>query len=458
MQHKPQPATSSMPAARPPGQDGAPLPTPGRDAVLFLSPAAPETGLPCELSGPCGAAPLERLARRLRRDGIGRLRVVQLSEDEGPLYRHRLVRALLDRIGQRAATEGITLTRESAATLEDWLVAQPPDSDWSVERPSTAECAPLPGALPHALELALARAHASKHRAWHGGRATAPRDSDACVRTGARPDRRCGRGGPARPAAPPAIASRMKEYVMFNRIGLTAAAVFALFPFAQSHAGGYHAPVIEAEVAAPAARPVPKSVATGWTGPYAGIAFVDVFGADDRLGIANAAGHRFASPGQLDIRGGGGALQAGFRWQSSVFGRDLVIGPELSYEGSSADADLSWAGGRGRSALNHLWALRLKAGVLSETRTTLFYGSLGAARGTFDYSVQGDGMRFAGRYHDTAWTLGLGLEQRLGAHVSVFGEWELRQFGKSALTDAAGFTTRATPAHQTVRVGLNVSF
>ena len=241
---------------------------------------------------------------------------------------------------------------------------------------------------------------------------------------------------------------------MYHRLRLAGAAFCALLPAAQTLAGGFTAPVTEAPVLAPAAAPA----AADWTGPYLGLALVNVFGADDRLGLSSPAGRQIGAPGQLDIAGPGGAVQLGYRWQSRLLGREVVIGPEISYEDSSADADLSWAGGRGASNLDQLWSLRVKAGMLNARRNTLVYGSLGAARGKFGYTVQGDGMAFDGSFRNTAWTAGLGVEHKLSQRVSVFGEWEFRQFGKAVLRDDAGMATKATPEHHALKLGVNMSF
>lgn len=81
-----------------------------------------------------------------------RLRVILLSDTQGPSFRHRLARGLLDRIGQRTATAGIALGLETAASLEDWLAAQPEETDWIVQRPTAAELTPMPRDLGAAVE------------------------------------------------------------------------------------------------------------------------------------------------------------------------------------------------------------------------------------------------------------------------------------------------------------------
>lgn len=137
--------TRVTPAA---GNGGMTLNQPIPDAVLFLSPAQGGAGLPPELEGTSGASPLERMAGRLQQEGFVRLRVILLNDEQGPQFRHRLVRGLLDRIGRRAATVGIELKIENAVSLEDWLSVQPDEIDWIVQRPCAAELAATPYGLP----------------------------------------------------------------------------------------------------------------------------------------------------------------------------------------------------------------------------------------------------------------------------------------------------------------------
>ncbi|RNI19731.1 autotransporter outer membrane beta-barrel domain-containing protein [Paracoccus pantotrophus] len=80
------------------------------------------------------------------------------------------------------------------------------------------------------------------------------------------------------------------------------------------------------------------------------------------------------------------------------------------------------------------------------------------AHGKFDYAVDGAGMSYADDFTDSAWTVGLGIERKINERVSLFGEWEFRQFGKSTLSDAAAYSTRATPEHHHIRAGMNIQF
>lgn len=146
-------STASVPPAARTGT-GMTGPIQLSDAVLFLSPARQASGLPAEIEGAAGASPLERLAGRLRHEGFVRLRVILLNDEQGPQFRHRLARGLLDRISRRAAAEGIALVLESADSLEAWLAAEPAETDWIVQRPAATESSPAPPGPPPVAETA----------------------------------------------------------------------------------------------------------------------------------------------------------------------------------------------------------------------------------------------------------------------------------------------------------------
>lgn len=220
-------------------------------------------------------------------------------------------------------------------------------------------------------------------------------------------------------------------------------------------AGGYAAPVVETPIIA---APQPETSVRNWGGFYAGGALGYAFGSDDRVGVTPPGGGSISNPGSVDVKGVTYSLHAGYRWQREIKGRQIVTGPELAYEGSSADGDFSYIGASGSSELDRLLSLRWKTGILNEAQDTLFYGTVGYARGKFDYAVKAAGMNYKGDFSENAWTVGLGVEKKLNDRVSLFGEWEFRQFGKTALSDTAGYSTQATPEHHHIRIGANVSF
>lgn len=224
---------------------------------------------------------------------------------------------------------------------------------------------------------------------------------------------------------------------------------------APAFAGGYTPPVITPPVVVPEVMP---SFPVSWEGVYAGGAIGYSFGTDDRVGITQTGGRSTDTPGSVDISGMGWALHMGYRWQQEFHGRQVVTGPELAYEGGNARDSFDSNGMTASSQLDWLLSLRWKTGLLNEAQDTLFYGTIGYAHGKFDYSVDGAGMDYRGDFTDNAWTVGLGIEKKLNERVSLFGEWEFRQFGKTVLSDATGYSTRATPEHHNVRVGLNIGF
>lgn len=227
-----------------------------------------------------------------------------------------------------------------------------------------------------------------------------------------------------------------------------------LASLAPAFAGGYVAPVI----AAPVVPQEPPAAPRNWQGPYLGGAIGYALGADDRVGIAKPGGGATYSPGSVDIQGVTYSVHLGYRWQRALRDRQIVTGPELAYEGGSADDSFDKGGVVASSELDRLLSLRWKTGILNDAKDTLFYGSVGFARGKFGYSTEGAGMAYKGDFKDNAWTVGLGLEKKLNDRFSLFGEREFRQFGKTSLTDATGYSTRATPEHHHVRLGMNVSF
>lgn len=245
---------------------------------------------------------------------------------------------------------------------------------------------------------------------------------------------------------------------MFNKFApaILAASVAALASPAFS--GGFIAPVTETPVVPPVAAPAPVS---DWSGAYAGLSAGYVFGSDDRVGISDSTDTLLTSPDSVDISGATYGLHAGYRWQREVSGRQVVFGPELAFEGSSADDSFTTNGTEASNEMKKLLSLRFKTGVLNAAQNTLFYGSVGISRGEFDYQV--DGAPFAPMdYSDTfranAWSVGLGVERKVTERMSVFGEWEYRDFGKTTLTDAAGYHTEATPEHHSLKLGVNFSF
>lgn len=229
-----------------------------------------------------------------------------------------------------------------------------------------------------------------------------------------------------------------------------AAALIMLAPAA--FAGGYVAPVVPTPVDIPVAQPAP------WAGAYGGLGLGYTFGGDDVVGISDPTDTVIASPDSVDIKGVNGSLHLGYRWQTAMRGRQVVIGPELSYEKSNADASFNTNGVEASSEMDNFIALRVKTGVVTSSGNSLIYGIAGIGRGDFNYAVSGAGMDYDGSFKDNAWILGLGAERRVSDRMSIFGEWEFRGFGKTKLSDDGDYSTRATPEHHNVKLGVNFRF
>ncbi|AUH33412.1 outer membrane protein [Paracoccus tegillarcae] len=242
---------------------------------------------------------------------------------------------------------------------------------------------------------------------------------------------------------------------MFTTSRLRIGSVVALTLMAPAaFAGGYVAPVVPGPViVAPEVQ-----TQSSWAGAYGGVALGYAFGSDDRVGVRAPTGGPAITRDSADISGIDYGVQLGYRWQTQMSGRQIVIGPELSYEKSSADASFDTDGVTATSEMDTFMALRVKAGVLTGAGDSMIYGIAGVGRGDFNYTVVGDGMDYAGSYSDNAWILGLGAERKVSERMSVFGEWEFRGTGKTALTDDAGYVTQATPEHHHLKVGVNFSF
>lgn len=226
-------------------------------------------------------------------------------------------------------------------------------------------------------------------------------------------------------------------------------------------AGGFIAPVVDTAVVAPV--PVVEAPASDWAGAYGGVSLGYSFGGDDEVGLeyfsGGAATGRDTGLANLDIGGVTGALQAGYRWQRGAW----VFGPELAIEGGSVDDSVSFTS-RGvdytaESSVNYIATLALKTGYIVNPQT-LVYGTAGLAYGDFTYDLN-DATPASEDYNANGWMLGLGVERKLSDRMSVFAEYQYRDFGSEDVTfpDGSDSTlTVATPSHQNVRLGVNFSF
>ena len=223
------------------------------------------------------------------------------------------------------------------------------------------------------------------------------------------------------------------------------AAALALSAGAAS-AGGYAAPVVEAEVL-PAA---PVAVApSDWQGFYVGGALGHAFRGDDAIG-QEVGGVQIGDLGTAELGGPNLSLRAGYRWQRDRF----IVGPELSYTaGSIEDEFTTGTGATFESKVDSLLAARLKAGYLVDPQTMVF-GSAGWQRGDFTYV--NDGTEIG--YDADGYVVGLGVERRLTERLSLTGEYEFNSFGKTAVEIAPGVSSQATPDFSNLKMGLNFKF
>ncbi len=211
------------------------------------------------------------------------------------------------------------------------------------------------------------------------------------------------------------------------------------------------------------AEPVVTAPMPDWTGFYGGVSVGTVFGADDRVGHTNRFGRLLTSPGDLDLEGVNYGVRLGWRIQVPNFAPPAVFGVELGYDdGGSVDDGFATASHVAGSELEHVFGLRFKGGVTSQSRRTFFYGQLGYVRGDFDYGVVGsaggDVLAFSRGFDTDGYALGLGVEHKLTERLSVLAEWEYLDFSKKRLFDADLSSTLATPDFHNLRIGMNFQF
>lgn len=229
-----------------------------------------------------------------------------------------------------------------------------------------------------------------------------------------------------------------------------------------AQAGGFTAPVVE-----PAVAPMVETAPGEWAGAYAGASIGYAFGGDDNVGLdVFNGGSLFGSSedlGSTDLKGINGGVHLGYRWQRNSW----VFGPELWIEGGSVDAtdNIRYSGTNGgttvdiegeiESKVNYLAGLQLKTGYVVNPQT-LVYGTVGYVHGDFDLTF-GDTVG----YTANGYSVGLGAERKLRDNLSLFAEWQYRDFGKTKVTFRDGDdseVTRATPSHHNLKVGVNFRF
>lgn len=224
-------------------------------------------------------------------------------------------------------------------------------------------------------------------------------------------------------------------------------------------AGGYIAPVTEVDVVA---APLPAPV-SDWAGAYGGVSLGYSFAGDDEVGLEFYEGDdlvdRQTDVGDVELSGPTADLHAGYRWQRNMW----VFGPELAIEGGKIDDESDILGSDQASVeseVNYIATLAFKTGYLVNPQT-MVYGTAGFVHGDFDYTLTGpDGSATEG-FNADGYTLGLGVERKVNDRMSVFAEYQYRDFGRTDVTFSDGtdsVVTVATPKHQNIKLGVNFSF
>lgn len=238
-------------------------------------------------------------------------------------------------------------------------------------------------------------------------------------------------------------------------------------------AGGVIAPVIEA---APVAVTPVAPVAGAWQGAYVGGALGYSFRGDDEVGLQafGEDGPAGRATGITDVKVSGvtGSVHAGYRWQRGQW----VFGPNLSAEfGSVSDTSTGSFSLNGidyettvESDVRSVIDLTMKTGYLIDP-TTMIYGVAGVSRGNFNYSFDTTGTSATTAisasssedYSVTGYVLGLGFERAFTERMSGFGELNYRNYGSTDIDTPLGIndgTTRATPSHSNIKLGVNFRF
>ncbi|WP_265501509.1 outer membrane protein [Paracoccus beibuensis] len=245
-----------------------------------------------------------------------------------------------------------------------------------------------------------------------------------------------------------------------NRLALAASA--SVFIGIQAALAGE--PVVAPVVEVTPVEVAPVSVST-WAGGYVGGSLGYSFSGDDEIGLEllsdGSTVGRANDLGEADIKGVTGGLHAGYRWQRNKW----VFGPELGIEGGSVDGSdaVSAFGSEGtlESDVKYVATLVMKTGY-EVSPGTLVYGTAGIAHGKFDYTGTLNDDSQTVEYSNTGYALGLGVERRMSDRMSIFAEYQYRDFGEKTVEfdigDDTAVATRPTPTHSNVKVGLNFRF
>ncbi len=182
--------------------------------------------------------------------------------------------------------------------------------------------------------------------------------------------------------------------------------------------------------------------ATSWTGFYIGVGGGG--GAVNHDLKANFAGTQVAEVNGLGGEGGLGTVEVGYDQQ---YGR-FVVGAFFNYDFTSISTDLSILGAGVHADVNDMWTIGARAGYLVN-QETLAYVLAGYTQA--DFSLP------AGLHGDNpeGYTVGGGLETKLGGHWSLKGEYRFTSFDTETLASFRRFSLTSDTDVQTGRVVLS---
>lgn len=224
-------------------------------------------------------------------------------------------------------------------------------------------------------------------------------------------------------------------------------------------AGGFTPPVVDAGVVAP----IVETASSDWQGAYGGLTLGYAFNGKDEVGFSGSTGNE-GDLGTLELNGVNGGLRVGYRWQRG----NWVFGPELGYETGNIEDSISFGDSDSTtevtSKVKNVLALRMKTGYAVRP-DLLVYGIAGIARADVEYKAEVTSATASESqnrdFKKNGFVVGMGVEKQLTERMSVTGEYEYAQFGKTDRTFTIGgesATTEATPKYHNVKVGLNFKF
>ncbi|MBT0780481.1 outer membrane beta-barrel protein [Paracoccus sp. pheM1] len=251
--------------------------------------------------------------------------------------------------------------------------------------------------------------------------------------------------------------------VRMNALHATAAAAsLTLAAALAANAGGFTPPIVDSGVTAP----IVEVPAGEWAGGYAGVTLGYAFGEGEYVGFTEIPGGYLGTAGKLELSGANAGLRIGYRWQRNRW----VFGPELGFEGGNIDDVLTYDNAYDGSTdvsskVKSVLALRVKTGYAVQP-DLLVYGVAGLARADIEYRVAatddaGGSFSDEANYKQSGYILGLGVEKKLNDRMSVTGEYEYANFGKSTRTftlNSETASTQATPDYHNLKLGLNFKF